>query len=55
MAYKTNGGDEFWYSPMLPVPVNQNVPFLPDTIPTTAMQDSLLRNGGSSGIVNGAC
>ena len=39
---------------MLPVPVNQNVPFLPDTIPSTAMQDSLLRNGGSSGIVNGA-
>jgi uncharacterized protein (TIGR01589 family) len=34
--------------------LNQNVPFLPDTIPTTAMQDSLLRNGGPSGIVNGA-
>ncbi|KAG2655861.1 uncharacterized protein LOC120643153 isoform X1 [Panicum virgatum] len=34
--------------------LNQNVPFLPDTIPSTAMQDSLLRNGGSSGIVNGA-
>jgi len=34
--------------------LNQHVPFLPDTIPSTAMQDSLLRNGGSSGIVNGA-
>nr|CAB3448801.1 unnamed protein product [Digitaria exilis] len=34
--------------------LNQNVPFLPDTIPSTAMQDSLLHNGGSSGIVNGA-
>ncbi|KAF8677081.1 hypothetical protein HU200_046542 [Digitaria exilis] len=33
--------------------LNQNVPFLPDTIPSTAMQDSLLHNGGSSGI-NGA-
>jgi len=34
--------------------LNQHVPFLPDTIPSTAMQDSLLHNGGSSGIVNGA-
>lgn len=34
--------------------LNQSVPFLPDTIPSTAMQDNLLRNGGSSSIVNGA-
>ncbi|CAN6230257.1 unnamed protein product [Urochloa humidicola] len=34
--------------------MNQNVSFLPDTIPSTTMQDSLLRNGGSSGMVNGA-
>jgi len=34
--------------------LNQNVPFLPDTIPSTAMQDNLLHNGGSSSIVNGA-
>ena len=34
--------------------MNQNVPFLPDTIPSTAMQDNLLHNRGSSSIVNGA-
>ncbi|XP_066320883.1 uncharacterized protein [Miscanthus floridulus] len=34
--------------------LNQNVPFLPDTIPSTAMQDNLLHNRGSSSIVNGA-
>lgn len=34
--------------------MNQAVPFLPDTIPSTAMQDNLLSNGGSSSIVNGA-
>ncbi|KAL6888633.1 hypothetical protein ACP4OV_009659 [Aristida adscensionis] len=34
--------------------LNQNVCFLPDTAPSTAMQDSLLQNGSSSGIVNGA-
>jgi hypothetical protein len=39
---------------VLPVSVNQNVCFLPDAAPSTAMQDSLLHNGGSSGIVNGA-
>jgi hypothetical protein len=39
---------------VFPVPVNQNACFLPDTAPSTAMQDSLLHNGDSSGIVNGA-
>ncbi|XP_006646859.1 uncharacterized protein LOC102704209 isoform X1 [Oryza brachyantha] len=33
--------------------LNQNMCFLPDTTPSTAMPDSLLRNGSSSGIVNG--
>ncbi|XP_062218151.1 uncharacterized protein LOC133918328 [Phragmites australis] len=34
--------------------LNQNVCFLPDTTPSTAMPDSLLRNGNPSGVVNGA-
>ncbi|NP_001148712.1 plant-specific domain TIGR01589 family protein [Zea mays] len=34
--------------------LNQAVPFLPDTIPSTAMQDNLWSNGSSSSIVNGA-
>ncbi|EEC72441.1 hypothetical protein OsI_05770 [Oryza sativa Indica Group] len=33
--------------------LNQNACFLPDTTPSTAMPDSLLPNGSSSGIVNG--
>lgn len=33
--------------------MNQNACFLPDTTPSTAMPDSLLPNGSSSGIVNG--
>ncbi|KAL5212250.1 hypothetical protein ABZP36_023097 [Zizania latifolia] len=33
--------------------LNQNVCFLPDTTANTAMPDSLLHNGSSSGIVNG--
>ncbi|KAL6629801.1 hypothetical protein ACP70R_029566 [Stipagrostis hirtigluma subsp. patula] len=34
--------------------LNPNVCFLPDTAPSTAMQDSLMHNGSSSGVVNGA-
>ncbi|KAK3152104.1 hypothetical protein QOZ80_2BG0154470 [Eleusine coracana subsp. coracana] len=34
--------------------LNQNVCFLPDATPSTAVQDSLLHNGSSGGIVNGA-
>jgi hypothetical protein len=34
--------------------LNQSMCFLPDATLSTAMQDSLLLNGGSSGIVNGA-
>jgi hypothetical protein len=37
----------------LPIPVNQSMCFLPDATPS-GMQDTSLRNGGSSGIVNGA-